>query len=297
MPPRKRDETPVPCACPSARHKHGTDLMYLTHKCGCRPCKDAHTVMRRKMRATSYQDGRLVDAGPAAERIRYLNTRHGYTIAEIAELSGVGTTTLTKVRNGRQQSVSSITRDALFGVKPRTEPTGYVDATGTRRRLEALAAIGWSLEQIAEASGFHDTVLRRFRRGAQPRVHIESAERVKAVYDELSMRPAPADTRERRGAVKQVLSRAEREGWLPPMAWDDDQIDDPDYTPQVQDVRRSRDEWSDDRVEELRHLIGGGIPVETAVIRAGYPNLKAAYMSVSGKGLKILAAQLTELAA
>jgi hypothetical protein len=54
------------------------------------------------------------------------------------------------------------------------------------------------------------------------RVHRGTAGQVARVYDELAMTPGPS-TRARDAAA--------RRGWVPPLAWDDDEIDDPQARP------------------------------------------------------------------
>jgi hypothetical protein len=57
-------------------------------------------------------------------------------------------------------------------------------------------------------------------------VYRKTHEAVAAAYDALSMK-LPPDT----GISRQVRAHAERRGWAPPLAWDDDTIDDPDAVP------------------------------------------------------------------
>jgi hypothetical protein len=51
---------------------------------------------------------------------------------------------------------------------------------------------------------------------------------VRVVYDRMSMTP---------GTSAYARNRAERQGWLPPLAWDDEMIEDPDYVPAEQVLR------------------------------------------------------------
>lgn len=94
----------------------------------------------------------------------------------------------------------------------------FVDPTPTRRRIQALQAIGWRYVDIDQQLGRHPTatgatwshtIMRR------KRIHISHAREMAAVYDALSMTLGPSDRTRR---------RALRSGWLPPLAWDD--IDD-----------------------------------------------------------------------
>lgn len=105
---------------------------------------------------------------------------------------------------------------------------GMVDATGTQRRLRALVALGWPMEWLSRRMGAHpDTVGNLFRSGlAKP----ATADRVRQLYDELWDTPPATSTAQEAGEVAKARRRAQARGWPPPMAWDDDEIDDPTAT-------------------------------------------------------------------
>ena len=91
----------------------------------------------------------------------------------------------------------------------------WIPSTGTMRRLQALAVIGWSTAEIAARMGSHYRPLQKIRAGERVRVHISTARRVYDVFEELCMR-----VRDDR-AARIVRFRAAANGWLPPLAWDD----------------------------------------------------------------------------
>lgn len=99
-----------------------------------------------------------------------------------------------------------------------------VDATGTRRRIQALLRLGWTLGEIAEACGrpsgrnWTHAVM-----SASNRVHIDTHRRIAAAYDAMSMTIPEGKYRSRNRAT------AEAKGYLPPLAWN--RIDDPDEMP------------------------------------------------------------------
>jgi hypothetical protein len=95
-----------------------------------------------------------------------------------------------------------------------------VDATGTRRRIQALAAIGWSMGEQSRRLGWHESMAHSLtkRRWVIP----GTAAKVAALYDELSMTP---------GTNLRARNEAARKGWAVPLAWDDDEIDDPAARP------------------------------------------------------------------
>lgn len=102
---------------------------------------------------------------------------------------------------------------------------GLVDKTGTDRRIQGLLAIGWRHSDISERLARHlgrraysDLILKHPGRS----VFAATAAAVAAVYDELSMTLGPS---------QRNRNRARKAGYLPPLSWDDDQLDDPAAAP------------------------------------------------------------------
>lgn len=107
-----------------------------------------------------------------------------------------------------------------------------LDATGTRRRLQALMANGWSSDELGARIGYTDGFgIRKLCRN--PFVQRSTADRVKRLYDDLADLPGPSG-RVRRWAAAQ--------GFLVPLWWDEDTIDDPAYVPALEDGPRQRDD-------------------------------------------------------
>ncbi len=148
----------------------------------------------------------------------------------------------------------------------RHTPT-VVDATGTRRRIHALMALGWRRKDLAARLGVTLQAVQAWTRGAH--VHVETRDRVITVYEALSGTRGPSALSRRRAAER---------GWAPPLAWDDTTIDNPHATPAW--GREDDDEPDDvavakacagnipwgqlrhpDRVEAVRHLLDHGVPV------------------------------------
>lgn len=105
-----------------------------------------------------------------------------------------------------------------------------VDATGTQRRIQALAANGWPLTWLSARLGLAPDVMGA--RLGRTYVTPETADQVRRLYDDLWDVAPPAATRDEKGAVSRARTYAQRHGWVPPMAWDDDMIDDPNAKPQ-----------------------------------------------------------------
>lgn len=111
---------------------------------------------------------------------------------------------------------------------------GLVPSVGTVRRLQGLARLGWPPAELAARLG-STTVeyVQQLRRTSRPTVERATHERIAALYDALAMTPGPS-VRTRR--------YAERCGWAPPLAWDDDAIDDPAARPDL-GVERTWRPW------------------------------------------------------
>ncbi len=102
-------------------------------------------------------------------------------------------------------------RRSYDGVLGRTR---LVSSTGFRRRLEALQAIGWRVEDIAREMGvFQQNVWRAARRNDRIsyRFHAEMVE----LYERLCMTVPDDAYADRRRKL------AKNKGFAPPLAWDD----------------------------------------------------------------------------
>lgn len=90
---------------------------------------------------------------------------------------------------------------------------------GTIRRLQALCALGWTQGEIATRLGVTRSRVSHLMRHSNKGVKPETAQAVTAVYDSLSM-----TVRVGREAGR-MRRYAAAKGWAPPLAWDDETID------------------------------------------------------------------------
>jgi len=93
-----------------------------------------------------------------------------------------------------------------------------INPIGTIRRIQALVANGYNQRDLAARLGMKPCNISRLLASQSRSVHVKTADRVVALFDELQLRPGPSDFARRRAA---------RLGWPPPLAWDEDTIDDP----------------------------------------------------------------------
>jgi hypothetical protein len=90
--------------------------------------------------------------------------------------------------------------------------------------MEALIAIGWSQTQVWQGSGIGWHTAIRILKGDP--VRVSTARRVSDFYERMWDKPAPAG-RHRTCALNMARERR----YFPPLAWDDDEIDDPAARP------------------------------------------------------------------
>lgn len=151
--------------------------------------------------------------------------------------------------------------DAQRG-RPRT-----ISSVGTRRRIEALGCLGWSGYDIARRLGHGREWLRQVY--LRDRVYRSTAERIAQIYDELCMTMPPETTTTQRQMASRTRNMATRKGWVPPLAWDDDTIDDPQaqpHKPRNQDHQHGRDHVDPIVVERV--LAGERMPWTTPAEKA-----------------------------
>jgi lambda repressor-like predicted transcriptional regulator len=147
-------------------------------------------------------------------------TRKGWTRSAIAESAGIHRQVLNRAVRGSKR-IHRSTHDAIMSVSLKLEPSAHlVDGLGTRRRLQALHAVGWDWASLATELGHvYPRSLQPLAVGTRPKVTRETAERVAVMYEQLASGRRPA-SRAEEIQVTRAKARALRYGWAPPLAWD-----------------------------------------------------------------------------
>jgi len=186
------------------------------------------------------------DATPARALVRRCMDA-GIGLRRFAELSGVPYSTLSRLMYCGQPAVTAhnaaqITRAAgtvLADPAAALAAGAATDATGTRRRAQALIARGHTGTGIAPLVPMCHDHLEAIVSGRVTMVTARVARGMCAAYDQLWDQPPPTATPGQRRAATMARRRAERNNWPVPMAWDDDEIDNPD-TPAPVGWRRKK---------------------------------------------------------
>jgi len=185
-------------------------------------------VVYRKAWEVQYQrdrargQTRYVDAEPTRSRLAELTAAH-VPLRALGRACGLSDTGVKAILAGTRSQVQHETANRVARVCLRDiyseQATGHVPKIGAVRRVHALMAMGWSHQQL-EAAGVPNTA--RLLSGTGHLVTVERWRDVCEVFDRLSMTPGPSP--ETRGWAR-------ARGYAPPLAWDDDSIDDPTARP------------------------------------------------------------------
>jgi hypothetical protein len=197
--------------------------------------------------------GPLVDAEPARQHARQLMAG-GVSIKRLALAAGVGQATVTGIlyrratNRPRATRIRQVNADRILAVQAQDIVTGRVEATGTRRRLQALMAAGWPLYRVAPYIDRHPHYVTEILRCN--RVYSTTAHAVAVAYNQL-WNQDPATRGVLPGTAKRVRNYALANSWAPPAAWDDDQIDNPAAAPEWTGHCGSDRGWWTHRLQSL----------------------------------------------
>jgi hypothetical protein len=207
---------------------HGSQARYKgtvnRPACHCDRCVAGWTRAGQK-RLLARLEGRpaSVPAAPVTEHITLL-LASDMTTCQIAAAAGVSVSTITVHARGAFPRIHRATAEKILAVRPRQYVgVGYVPALGSTRRCRALYAIGHGPAAIA--ASVPELELRSVEyivRGARKAVSVTNHFAVIQAYRALSGTA---------GTSAKALSRAERHDWAGPDYWDEDDFDNPDFTP------------------------------------------------------------------
>lgn len=150
--------------------------------------------------------------------------RAGFALRDLTSLTGLPSRDLGVVLRSTTVYVSEDVARRIMSVQ--FQPTGdhrrKTPGVGARRRIQALVALGFPRHDLAARLRRSPAVLNDLPEDGliTRRLWFE----ISALYDELSMTASAPDPDVRDWARIEM-------GWAPPLAWDDDEIDDPRARP------------------------------------------------------------------
>jgi len=226
----QNDRSVQDCQHSTVHHEHGTPDGYAQDRCRCPGCTRANTVCKQQRRVAIAHGTHagLVDAGPVREHLQRLRDA-GHGIPRIAHLARVGRGTVNALVYGEPSrglppsaQVLADTARRLLAVDPATADLAggsRIPATGTRRRLQALACTGWSTAALAAHTTLPRRTLTRLQTGATPNVTVSTARTVAALYERFRLVPPPLATSQQRTTARHTAAAAQATGWRAPHTW------------------------------------------------------------------------------
>lgn len=183
---------------------------------------------------------RFVQQPRVAHRVRVEASRQhlksllaaGMTVQEVSDRCGLPPPVVHRLLAADPPRwVSSVVHRSVLSTRPPVASGSLVPAVGSVRRVRALVSLGWTYRQLASLAGLDHSQISELAAGRASAVRRRTADRVATLYERWSMvLPPPSDLADRTRA--EALSR----GWEPPLAWDDDALDDPHASPFNGDV-------------------------------------------------------------
>jgi hypothetical protein len=209
--------------------RHGSTTAYARHGCRCETCRVA-TSKRSKMWRLNRLRGveHTVDAQPLRDHVAQLMAA-GMSFKAIALAAGwASRNALADAMTRKRVMHKTMNRVLAVRIDSDNRRDAYVDATGSARRIQALAVNGWPSRNLAKQLGHKDpATIQNIASGKTPTIRLRTKDAIRGLYEELWDQAGPS---------VRAASIAKGKGWLPPLAWDDEAIDDPCYEPE--DVRR-----------------------------------------------------------
>ncbi|MBD9723495.1 hypothetical protein PV755_46305 [Streptomyces caniscabiei] len=227
---------------------HRNLTCYTDYRCRLPECVTRYNHWQRN-RLRAVADGTwqpFIDATPVREHLLHLYAA-GLTPHRVSVLTGIDFNTIRLYTQPAPKQGRGMTRQTTpaFQAKilaVRAEPTlpGRVDPTGTRRRIQALSAIGWPLRELGPHIGIRPDNVRRILTRGQT-VYGTTAKATIDAYEKLRR------SRPRRHGISEIgtaraLRNARQQRWAPPKYWDQHPgaIDDPHFEPMYGVTRREQ---------------------------------------------------------
>ncbi|MFI5739118.1 hypothetical protein ACIA9I_12185 [Streptomyces anulatus] len=218
---------------------HNTLTCYVKYECRLPECVERYTQRNQERRVTQANGtwSGLIDAEPVRQHLLKLHEA-GISIYRVAELAGMDykkvriyTQHAYSYKEPRRRRITPVVAARLLALDINEITPAKVDPTGLRRRVQALAAVGWPRETVIRRAGL--SARNAWKITDQPTVLASTMQAVTAVYDDLSCRN-PLRNGVSKNSVSRTKNRAAANRWPTPKYWArfPGAIDDPHFTPE-----------------------------------------------------------------
>ena len=150
----------------------------------------------------------------------------GFTVAQLADLAAATSEEIRGLRADVAKVSDTLTAEAVarIGFAP-GRGDDLAPRLGAHRRVQGLRAMGYPVECLAGELGVSRADL--IKLGTHGTMCAGLWRAIEELYDRWSMTPGPSDS---------VARQARAAGAVPPLGWDDDEIDDPRARSHADDV-------------------------------------------------------------
>lgn len=196
-----------------------------------------HGLVTDTQRARRYQQAR-----EAAHEF----LAHGYTVRFLAQVTGIRRGTLSPFLTGTRKQIAPALLDRLErvvqGPVPPPGPETLISPVASIRRVQAMIALGWPIDELADRCGVR--LLRRLvtRWPASQPIRLGDAQAIEQLAKQVQSRRGPSPKTAAWGA---------RMGWLVPAWWDESTIGSIDGYPDRHLLPRSIVAARRDRIADL----------------------------------------------
>lgn len=204
---------------------------------------------RQRLRDRDNRNRYLRETG-RPQRVLPHEFEHGRRIARKAQASGMSQqqiatqvglrkSTVGKVLHVSTTTMKRETYEALLRLRPEAPISlegnrrggARMDPTGSVRRLQALAAAGWTSSGLYPYLPINQRNLSELTNGRSAFIYAITQREIAEAYTKLQHMD-PVDNGTTVIGAKRARLRAERFRWAPSSAWDEETIDDPAATPE-----------------------------------------------------------------
>lgn len=219
-----------------------------TPKCAYPPCTSAAVAgggmcggHREAYLRRNYPNGYFTAAAPVAAHIAKLRAAD-MTWDQIADAAGMNCNwgirdiAAGRRRGGRvavhtAEAIMSVTLPAAGDFTGRPDHA-LVPMIGATRRVQALVALGYTNQFIAQHANYPVEHMHRLLGGKAPTLTLKAHRAIAELFERIEAAPPP-----RGPSALRAQRRASERGWALPLAWDLDTIDDPTVTPHTGTAR------------------------------------------------------------